>query len=49
MDTIPVAMTIANDAGWRPAMPVFDIACGSVVDMSLSIELEKVPEQSGIQ
>ena len=49
MDTIPVAMTIANDAGWRPAMAVFDDACGSVVDMDLSIELEKMPEQSGVQ
>ena len=49
METMPVAMTIANDAGWRPAMAVLDIACGSVVDMDLSIKLEKMPEQSGVQ
>ena len=49
METMPVAMTIANDAGWRPAMAVFDVVFGSVVDMGLSIKLEKVPEQSGVQ
>ena len=49
METMPVAITIANDAGWRPAMAVFDNARGSLVDMGLSIELEKMPEQSGVQ
>ena len=28
---------------------MFDDACGSVVDMDLSIEVEKMPEQSGVR
>ena len=49
MDTIPVAMTIANDAGWRPAMAVFDDPWDALVDMRLSVKLEEMPEQSGVK
>jgi hypothetical protein len=49
IDTIPVAITIANDAGCKSAIAervVFGVAA---VDIKLSIKPEEIPQQADVE